>query len=62
MENVWAWSVIRPEHFAGKAVQADKARCLFLRDGDVSVVDTIGGVHKEKIAHAGDRATAHVML
>ena len=62
MENVRARGVVGPEHFSGETVQADKARCFFLRHGDVTIIDSIGCVDKEKIADASDRATAHVVL
>ena len=62
MENVRARSVICPKHLSGESVQADKARCLFLRHGDVTIIDAVGCVDKQKVADAGDRATAHVVL
>ena len=62
VQDVGSWGIVRPEDFAGESVQADEAWGFFLGNGDVSIVDTVGGVHEEEIAGAGDGATAHIVL
>ena len=62
MKDVGTGRIVGPEDFAGIAIQADEARCFFFGDGDVTVVDTVGGIHEQEVSDGGDGAAAHVVL